>query len=362
MSRDPALDLSLRAELATRGVRTGVPVQLGIPVRRSGGAGPSDDGHVRLGGLATALPLNANSPYLLAEGRLTGPGGLLIDLEVEPVRRPAFYDLTFADGTPYTAVARLHGTSVLASTVIQTCTRYTLEQTRCRFCAIEQSLEGGRTPAVKTPEQLVEVALAAVAHDGVEQVVLTTGTTPGSDRGAAHLVRIVTALHDVLPDLPVQVQVEPPADLTWIRRLHEAGATAIGIHVESLDQTVREVWTPGKAEVPLSRYDQAWLEAVDVFGPNRVSTYVLLGLGEDPDDTVKACARLIEMGVYPFVVPFRPMAGTLAADVPAPDSDYVADITRRVAGLLVGAGMRGADQGAGCAACGACGLLQAAGG
>ncbi|GAC1330957.1 MAG: MSMEG_0568 family radical SAM protein [Mycobacteriales bacterium] len=348
--------LELRADLATRGV-----VALGIPVRRTGGAGPSDDGHVRLGGLATALPMAADSPYAVVEGRLTGPEGLLLDLELESVERPSFYDECFADGTPYTAVARLHGTSVLASTVIQTCTRYTLEETRCRFCAIEQSLEAGRTPAVKSPEQLVEVARYAVAHDGVEQVVLTTGTTPGSDRGAAHLARVVQALTDALPGLPIQVQVEPPADLGWLRRLKRAGATAIGIHVESLDQRVRERWTPGKAEVPLSRYDEAWLEAVRVFGPNRVSTYVLLGLGEDADATVAGCARLVDMGIYPFVVPFRPMAGTLAAAHPAPPAAYVADVTRRVAAVLTAAGMRGADQGAGCAACGACGLLQAAG-
>lgn len=357
MPSDPAL--LLRAELATRGVRT---VPLAMPVRRAGGAGPSGDGHVRLGGLATALPLQPDSPYLLAEGRLTGPEGLLLELAVEPVVRPAFYDLVTADGTPYPAIARLHGSSVLASTVIQTCTRYTSEATRCRFCAIEQSLEAGATPAVKSPEQLVEVARAAVALDGVTQVVLTTGTTPGSDRGAAHLVRVVTALAAALPALPIQVQVEPPADLGWLARLHEAGAAAVGIHVESLDQAVRERWTPGKAEVPLARYDQAWREAVRLFGRNRVSTYVLLGLGEDADETVAACARLVDLGVYPFVVPFRPMPGTLAAQHPAPAAAYVTSMTQRVAALLVATGMRGADQGAGCAACGACGLLQAAGG
>jgi hypothetical protein len=40
----------------------------------------------------------------------------------------------------------------------------------------------------------------------------------------------------------------------------------------------------------------------------------------------------------------------------------VRDVTERVAALLRAAGMRGADQRAGCAACGACGVLQAAGG
>ena len=31
--------------------------------------------------------------------------------------------------------------------------------------------------------------------------------------------------------------------------------------------------------------------------------------------------RAIEMGVYPFVVPLRPVAGQLMADTPPPDPD-----------------------------------------
>jgi hypothetical protein len=40
----------------------------------------------------------------------------------------------------------------------------------------------------------------------------------------------------------------------------------------------------------------------------------------------------------------------------------VGDVTERVAALLRAAGMAGADQQAGCAACGACSVLQRAGG
>ena len=116
-----------------------------------------------------------------------------------------------------------------------------------------------------------------------------------------------------MPGLPIQVQCEPPADLAVLAELHEAGATAIGIHVESLDDDVRRRWMPGKATVPLAEYEAAWDEAVRVFGRNQVSTYLLVGLGEDPDELVAGAGRLIERGVYPFVVPFRPLAGTLAA-------------------------------------------------
>ena len=101
-----------------------------------------------------------------------------------------------------------------------------------------------------------------------------------------------------------------------------------------------------------------------VFGRNRVSTYLLVGLGEDPDELVAGAAELVAPGVYPFVVPFRPLAGTLAAADGAvpPTPALLADVTRRVADVLRGAEMRGADQGAGCAACGACSALASGGG
>ncbi|WP_435742045.1 MSMEG_0568 family radical SAM protein [Nocardioides sp. SYSU DS0663] len=343
-----------RVDVAIRGIRL-----LDAPVSRRSGAGPSDDGHVLLDGVGAAVPLNPRSPYsvrggkLLLDGADTGMG-------VETVGRPRFYDLVTADGIPYEKIARLHSDRVLATTVVQTCTRYA-ESERCRFCAIEESLTQGSTVAVKSPAQLAEVARAAHELDGVTQMVMTTGTSNGRDRGATHLARCVRAVREVLPELPIQVQCEPPGDLATIQELYDAGARSIGIHVESLDDEVRRRWMPGKGSVPMAEYRAAWAEAVRVFGWNQVSTYLLVGLGEDPDDLVAGCAELIAMGVYPFVVPFRPLAGTLATDVdgvPAPPHKLVYGVTARVAALLREAGMAGADQAAGCAACGACSALD----
>jgi radical SAM protein (TIGR04043 family) len=352
----PEVDLGIRVGVAVRGVRVAAAVQ------RRAGAGPSDDGHVVLAGRGAALPIVATSPYSVEAGRLLYDGTDL-GVDVEPVRRPRFYDLTTADGVRYEKLARLHGRDVLATTVLQTCVRYA-ERDRCRFCAIEESLRAGATTRLKTPEQLAEVAEAAVRLDGVRQMVMTTGSTAAPDRGARLLADCVRTVVAAVPGLPVQVQCEPPGDLAAIGDLRAAGATAIGIHVESLNESVRRRWTPGKATVPLADYERAWAEAVRVFGRNRVSTYLLTGLGEDPDELVAGAERLIGMGVYPFVVPFRPLAGTLAVrdGARAPDAGLVLDVTRRVAVALRAAGMRGADQGAGCAACGACSALPEAGG
>jgi radical SAM protein (TIGR04043 family) len=337
-------------------------VRVDAPVTRRLGAGPSNDGHLIVDGANAALPVNPDSPYQVRDGRLL-LGDTDLGTAVTPVRRPRFYDLRTADGVPYEMIARLHGGNVLATTVVQTCIRYAEDQ-RCRFCSIEESLRAGATTAAKTPAQLAEVAAAAVALDGITQMVMTTGTTAGRDRGGRHLARCVAAVRAAVPGLPVQVQLEPPDDLSVLAELRAAGAAAIGIHVESLDDAVRRRWMPGKATVPLAVYAAAWDEAVRVFGRNRVSTYLLVGLGEDPDELVAGAGALIDRGVYPFVVPMRPMAGTLAArdGATGPDPAVVRDVTERVGALLRAARMTGADQEAGCPACGGCSVLARVGG
>ncbi|MGZ4556648.1 MAG: MSMEG_0568 family radical SAM protein [Mycobacteriaceae bacterium] len=351
------MSFSTRVDLAVRGIRV-----LDVPVTRRSGAGPSDDGHVLIGGVGGAIPIRSDSPYVVSGNRLL-MDGTDMGVDIEPVRRPKFYDLHTADGVSYERIARLHGANVLATTVVQTCIRYDPAQ-RCRFCSIEESLNVGSTIAVKRPEQLAEVAEAAVRLDGVTQMIMTTGTSAAADRGGRHLARCVRAVKAVVPGLAIQVQCEPPGDQQTITELFDAGAVSIGIHVESLDDEVRRRWMPGKSAVTLDEYRAAWREAVRVFGRNQVSTYLLIGLGEDPDEFVAGAAELIEMGVYPFVVPFRPLAGTLAvADgAQAPTAALVENVCARVAKELQSAGMLGSDQKAGCAACGACSVLQNAGG
>ncbi|MDH3044279.1 MSMEG_0568 family radical SAM protein [Gordonia alkanivorans] len=351
------MTVTTRVDLALLGIR-GEP-----PVQRTGGAGPSDDGHLMVDGLHAAIPRNPQSPFVF-DGERVLYDGVDVGIEVEAIGRPRFYDLQTADGVSYEKIARLHGRNVLATTVVQTCIRYD-ESERCRFCSIEESLRSESTIAVKKPDQLAEVARAAVELDGITQMVMTTGTTGGRDRGARHLARCVRAIKAAVPQLPIQVQCEPPADLAVLSELREAGADAIGIHVESLDDDVRRRWMPGKSSVPMDEYRAAWTEAVRVFGRNQVSTYLLVGLGEDADEMIAGAKELADLGVYPFIVPFRRHAGTLAVDVddaPAPDPAIVEKISREVARHLTLIGMAGADQRAGCAACGACSILPTVGG
>jgi radical SAM protein (TIGR04043 family) len=236
--------------------------------------------------------------------------------------------------------------------------RYADRARACQFCAIGTSLKEGRTLARKTPAQLAEVAEAAVRLDGVEQLVLTTGTPATADRGAAHLAACAAAVKAAVPSLPIQVQCEPPDDFAWFARLRDAGADALGMHLEAVEPAVRAAVMPGKAEVPVERYLDAFTAAVAVFGRGQVSTYLLAGLGDHPASLLAMAERLCALGVYPFLVPFTPIAGTPMAGHAPPASATMQSLYAEVARLLRVHGLSSAEMKAGCAKCGACSALS----
>ena len=89
--------------------------------------------------------------------------------------------------------------------------------------------------------------------------------------------------------LPVQAQCEPPADFAWFERLADAGVDSLGMHLEAVTERVRQRIMPGKAEVPIGVYLEAFASAVDVFGRGQVSTYILAGLGDSRAEILELC-------------------------------------------------------------------------
>lgn len=352
----------LITELQTRGLRLQSPDQ--EHVSRRGGAGPSDHQALTIDGTTVMVPVYTqsawNSPFTL-DSRDGGDTKLLHDLipvaDVSFAAGPKFYQLKTADGIPYSHIATLHSRDVLATTVLQTCIRYESRRKTCQFCSIGQSLAAGRTIARKTPQQLAEVAKAAVELDGVKHMVMTTGTPATRDRGANILCESAIAVKTVV-DLPIQGQCEPPDDFIWFSRMKEAGIDALGMHLEAVTQEVRERVMPGKASVSLDAYMQAFADAVTVFGRGQVSTYILAGLGDSAESILQISERLVKIGVYPFVVPFVPIRGTPMEDHPAPIADFMESILRPLGNLLQREKLSSRDIKAGCGKCGACSTLS----
>jgi radical SAM protein (TIGR04043 family) len=358
----PPASRQLLTELQSSGLRLLDP-GAGAASRR-GGAGPSDHKAVMVDGRAFMVPVHTStawsSPFVAqapdASGRSVLMRGSIPIASISFPKSPRFYAMQTFDGVPYSHIATLHGSDVLATTVLQTCIRYESRRKACQFCAIGQSLAAKRTIAHKTPEQLAEVARAAVLLDGVKHMVLTTGTPNATDRGASILCDSAFAIKAAV-DLPIQGQCEPPDDDRWFDRMKAAGVDALGMHLEAVTPSVRARIMPGKASVPVERYMSAFDAAIRVFGRGQVSTYILAGLGDTAEAILNMCEGLVAIGVYPFVVPFVPISGTPLEDHPAPSPAFMQSILEPLGRMVGAATLRSSDIKAGCGKCGACSSL-----
>jgi radical SAM protein (TIGR04043 family)/putative N-acetyltransferase (TIGR04045 family) len=331
-------------------------------LRRRGGAGPAEGGTFLIGGIPVSCPTNSRyvsrSSYVLKEE--DGQSRIFKDekavCEADFVKRPKFYNHLTEEGIPYSKIALLHGKNCLATTVIQTCT-YWPSSERCRFCGIELSHKNGQTIKIKSPDQLSEVALKAKELDSIEHVVLTTGTLQPPGEEISYLVSCASAIKQAT-GLPIHVQFCPPSGMDGFYALKEAGVDTVGIHIESFDFGILSKVAPAKAAMGLERYEKAWRVAVEIFGPNQVSSFLIVGLGEKRDAVISGSKFLADLGVYPFVIPLRPIPGSLMEDVLPPDPEEMKRIYGKVASILERKGLFSSRSLAGCVRCGACSALH----
>ncbi|RZN37170.1 MAG: MSMEG_0568 family radical SAM protein [Methanophagales archaeon ANME-1-THS] len=344
----------LKVDLLCLGARVS-----GVDKGRKGGAGPAAGGMFSFGNTVTNVPTQSwfvsLSPYSveLVEGKyiLKRAGERITE-----VRFPAakFQELRTKDGISYGKIALLHGTNCVATTTIQTCAYWDTPK-RCKFCAIELSLKSGATIAKKKPEQLAEVVGAAQKIDHVTHVTLTTGTTATSDKGIKHLAACASAIKEAT-GLPIHAQFEPPDELSMIDLLYESVDT-IGIHVESFDVAVLKEKAPCKAEIPLQQFIEAWKRGVELFGETQVSSYIIAGLGERDESIIEGSRLLVELGVYPFLVPLRPIPGSDMEHEKPPIPDRMRHLYQVVGEILHERGMSWRRNKAGCVRCRACSAL-----
>ena len=348
-------------ELITELQSLGLRVQ-GQLSPRKGGAGPAEGGSFLIEGIPVSLPISSQyvprSPYFLKE-----EGGQYLIFKDEKVvcpihfiERPKFYDHSTEEGIPYPKIALLHGKDCLATSVIQTCT-YWDSAKRCQFCGIELSHRDGQTMKIKTPDQLSEVARRAKELDSVQHIVLTTGTLQPPGKEISHLIPCAAAIKKST-GLPIHAQFCPPSKMDGLYELKDAGVDTVGIHIESFDFETLSRVAPAKAAMGFDRYEKAWKIAVDIFGPNQVSSFLIVGLGEDKDSIICGSKFLADLGVYPFVLPLRPIPGSLIQDALPPEPEEMKHIYEEVASILKRKGLSASRSLAGCVRCGTCSALS----
>jgi hypothetical protein len=227
----------------------------------------------------------------------------------------------------------------------------------CAFCNTHR-MEPSRLKQV-TPGRWVELVLEAHGREPFPSLAITGVASPdhqGMMRAYETVIRGVLA---VVPDLAVGVEphVETRGD---IQRLRDAGATEIKINVQSPDPDVLARVCPGW---DAGRQHALLREAVEVFGRGRVTTNIIVGLGETDEQVEEELELLAGMGVVPSVRAVRVNDGNrahLGRALGHPLGPVPVDRHLRLAGMLRDAlarhDLEAGDLETMCHACGCCDL------
>lgn len=344
----------LKIELLSLGMRSE-----GLYKGRKSGAGPAGGRFFQLkDGSCVNVPFwpeyTKRSPYSLQNDQVFFNNHSLNGIHLVPI--PNFYSKMTSDNISMKKIALLHGTDCIASTVVQTCV-YWKKNLPCQFCGIELSLQSGDTISVKTPQQIREVVGMAIEENVCRHMTLTIGSLPRADKGAAIYIKIIKEIKQYY-DIPIHVQLEPPKNVKYLEDLQKNEIDTIGIHIESFDQNVLQTICPGKAQISLSEYEAAWKTAVTLFGENQVDSYILLGLGETDQNVIEGSEYLLQMGIIPYLVPFRPILGTPMEAKSIPTPSRLLNIFTQIAQMLRIYDVNPIQNKAGCVRCGACSPLS----
>lgn len=194
----------------------------------------------------------------------------VLSLEFE---RPYFSLRAEIDEVPFRDICNIEYDGHLALTANHGCL-YFKDETACKFCAIPQ----WRDAEDRSIKRLVEASAHALSMGEVRHLSLTTGTTPGPDRGIRSVLTVLTRLSERvdIKGLPIFAEFEPPQDLDWIDRLRDAGVTTVSCNLEFLMSFRRRRYMPGKGAIPFDRFLGAWERMVAIFGRGQVFSNILM--------------------------------------------------------------------------------------
>ena len=169
----------------------------------------------------------------------------------------------------------------------------------CAFCVsplLSKDLNKGHTD-----EDIVRMTGEAVSVQKVVSVSLTSGVAGSIDETAERFISCVSKLRKEFPELPIGV--EPyVSDKEHIRALKEAGATEIKLNIQSPNRAIFERICP---DLDYDNIIEMLLCSADVFGPGKVTSNMIFGLGETDGEIEEMTEFLCSKGIIPTVRALR---------------------------------------------------------
>lgn len=293
--------------------------------------------------------LSRRSPVSLIRehGRWIASDGAL-SVTCTPLGQPAALKQALGSYGSASDYIRLHAPKVVFIAPIRQCIFGAIGKA-CKFCTFQ----------MQRVQYVPDGLIVEVVHTVVEQVgakcdiALGGGTPVLTDYGAAYYGGLAQHLKQRVEGR-ISVEIVPPRKRASFESMRASGVDAVIMSIEVWDEDRRRFYCPGKGEVSHERYVEAWQEAVEIFGAGQVSSVLLIGL-ESKESTCEGIRTLIENGVIPTLIPFRPYGACEMSDTNLTDHQLYLRCSYLCSELLNSHGLFASRQ-AGCTGCGGCSM------
>lgn len=240
---------------------------------------------------------------------------------VELVETPQFYHKETRNGARMGSISSLHD-RLLMLYPTKGCGFFAKPGAACQYCQYDSMLNE-ELPPMHDPLDLVEVVRAALAEREIDTVYLYNGFAPGADAGLKRLLPVIALLRRHLPYQQIALETVAPTELSVIDELYDAGLDIFVCNLELNDENHFAEICPGKAENGgQQRIWEALHYARSVFRQGAVVSHLIVGL-EPLASTVEGMKCMVEAGIVPLLIPFRPLPATPLAEQPLASLDDV---------------------------------------
>lgn len=230
--------------------------------------------------------------------------------------------------------------------------KYVKENRGCRFCSLT-TISKNQMKKLE-PELVTHLVKIALDYNPEYEINLSGGTYSSPECAIEYLAEICSKIVSCCGHVPISVECAPPKDIQFLTKLKENGATAIVMNIEIYNEHLRKEICPGKGQITNDVYFEALKNAVELFGKGNVSSVLIVGI-QPKEDIIEACKKIINIGVIPTLIPFKPLDNTSMSNYGVADSGEYIELSRIVAAILERRKLIITDK-SGCAACGACSI------
>jgi biotin synthase len=204
----------------------------------------------------------------------------------------------------------------------------------CAFCAQARNSTASAAALSRVTwtswneNEVLDAVEQAHADGRLQRCCLQVTVSPGS---LAQVRRIATRLATLLP-----LSASLVANVDEVQGLLDLGVERVGLSLDAANEEAYRRVKGGDLNRSLEAIGEAALR-----NPGRITTHLMVGLGETEEEMARLMAFLVDRGVMPALFAFTPVPGTAMADESPPPLDSYRRL--QVARHLLVEGLSGSD-------------------